>query len=158
LKIGVSAAVAGSAISCGRNKGPWHVFTAEEAHTVEAITAQIIPRDQDAGALEAGVVDFIDRQLAGHYAEFQKTYRDGIAKTDQVSLAMASGRFVDLPFDQQTKVLKAIEKKEKEFFSLIVAHTMQGFYGDGRHGGNRDHVSWAMLGVPNPPIRGRRKV
>lgn len=125
---------------------------------VEAITDQIIPRDQDPGAVDAGVVDFIDRQLVGHYAEFQKTYREGIAKTDEASLAMANARFMDLPFDQQTKVLKAVEKKEKEFFSLIVAHTMQGFYGDGRHGGNRDHVSWAMLGIPNPPIRGRRKV
>jgi gluconate 2-dehydrogenase gamma chain len=32
---------------------------------------------------------------------------------------------------------------------------MQGFYGDPRHGGNRDRVSWKMLGVPYPPVRGR---
>jgi len=34
-------------------------------------------------------------------------------------------------------------------------HTMMGFYGDPRHGGNKDRVSWKMLGVPDPPIRGR---
>jgi gluconate 2-dehydrogenase gamma chain len=32
---------------------------------------------------------------------------------------------------------------------------MQGFYGDPRHGGNREGVSWKMLGLPYPPIRGR---
>jgi gluconate 2-dehydrogenase gamma chain len=38
---------------------------------------------------------------------------------------------------------------------LILAHTRQGFYGDPRHGGNRNRVSWKMIGVPFPPIRGR---
>jgi len=39
----------------------------------------------------------------------------------------------------------------------VVSHTMQGYYGDPRHGGNRDAVSWTMLGVPASPIRGRAK-
>ncbi len=158
LKIGVSAAVAGSAVSCSRTRSPWRFFTPEEARTVEAICEQIVPADQDPGAAKAGVVNFIDRQLVGHYAEFQKTYREGVAKTDQLSLTMFAARFVDLPLERQTEVLKAMEKSAKEFFSLIVAHTMQGFYGDPRHGGNRDQVSWKMLGVPYPPVRGRRKV
>ncbi len=42
-----------------------------------------------------------------------------------------------------------------EFFGYVVDHTMQGFYGDPRHGGNRDGVSWKMLNLPYPPIRGR---
>jgi gluconate 2-dehydrogenase gamma chain len=33
---------------------------------------------------------------------------------------------------------------------------MQGFYGDPRHGGNREYASWRMLGVPVAPIRGRQ--
>jgi hypothetical protein len=32
---------------------------------------------------------------------------------------------------------------------------MMGFYGDPRHGGNKDRVAWRMLGVPDPPVRGR---
>jgi gluconate 2-dehydrogenase gamma chain len=38
---------------------------------------------------------------------------------------------------------------------MLVAHAMQGFYGDPRHGGNRERVSWKMLGVASPPVRGR---
>ena len=30
----------------------------------------------------------------------------------------------------------------KSFFDLVLSHTMQGFYGDPRHGGNRERVSW----------------
>ena len=47
------------------------------------------------------------------------------------------------------------EENSKEFFDLILAHTRQGFYGDPRHGGNRDRVSWKMVGLPFPPVRGR---
>ena len=32
---------------------------------------------------------------------------------------------------------------------------MMGFYGDPRHGGNRNRVAWTMIGMPDPPIRGR---
>ena len=32
---------------------------------------------------------------------------------------------------------------------------MMGFYGDPRHGGNKDRVAWQMLGMPDPPVRGR---
>jgi gluconate 2-dehydrogenase gamma chain len=32
---------------------------------------------------------------------------------------------------------------------------MEGYYGSPRHGGNRDAVSWRMLGLDEPPLRGR---
>jgi gluconate 2-dehydrogenase gamma chain len=68
--------------------------------------------------------------------------------------------------DQQDAVLQSMEKGQargegwqqvsaKSFFDLVVSHTMQGFYGDPRHGGNRERVSWKMLRLPYPPVRGR---
>ena len=53
-------------------------------------------------------------------------------------------------------MLREVEQKAKAFFDLVLAHTMQGFYGDPRHGGNREAVSWKMLALPFPPVRGRR--
>ena len=41
------------------------------------------------------------------------------------------------------------------FFQRLRDYSMMGFYGDPRHGGNRNRVSWKMLGVPDPPVRGR---
>jgi gluconate 2-dehydrogenase gamma chain len=54
-------------------------------------------------------------------------------------------------------VLEDIENRSRVFFDLILAHTLQGFYGDPRHGGNRNMASWRMLGLACPPVRGRRQ-
>lgn len=149
--------LAGTALSCRRSKSPWRFFSAEEARTLEALCGQIIPEDQDPGAVSAGVVVFLDRQLTRFYKPLQETYRQGIAAVARESLATAGRPFADLPVDAQLAALGRMEKNErtKPFFDLLVSHTMQGFYGDPRHGGNRDRVSWKMLGVPYPPVRGR---
>ena len=71
-------------------------------------------------------------------------------------IVFASIARVDVRFlSGQAEVLCDVEKKAKPFFDLVVAHTMQGFYGDPRHGGNRDAASWTMLGLAFPPVRGR---
>jgi gluconate 2-dehydrogenase gamma chain len=107
--------------------------------------------------VQAGVVRFMDTQLTRFYKPLQKTYRRGIARIDQFSLDVAGKAFADLPAAQQLDVLHRIESNPelKPFFDLLVAHTMQSFYGDPRHGGNRDRVSWKMVGLPYPPLRGR---
>jgi gluconate 2-dehydrogenase gamma chain len=151
--MGVAATIGGTAVSC--SSGRWRFFTPEEARTVDAICEQIIPSDQDPGAHQAGVVNYIDLQLTKHFKSLQKTYREGIAAVDSISTARFSRRFADLNFAEQTEVLRNAEKKAKPFFDLVVAHTMQGFYGDPRHGGNRDAASWKMLGLAFPPVRGR---
>ena len=153
----IVAGLAGTAASCARSKSPWRFFSMQEARTVEAVCAQIIPQDRDPGAVQAGVVTFIDRQLAGFYKPLQKVYRQGIAGIDRDSRGFAGRVFADLPAASQIDVLRRIERnpETKPFFDLLVAHAMQGFYGDPRHGGNRERASWKMLGVASPPLRGR---
>jgi gluconate 2-dehydrogenase gamma chain len=157
LGAGLSVA-AGSAVSCNRAVKPgagWRFFTAAEARTVEAICAQLIPADQDPGAKEAGAVNFIDLQLSRRYKKHRAAYRKGIAVVDGVSRSKFGKAFVELAGEQQVKVLNDAEKNSKPFFELILAHTRQGFYGDPRHGGNRNMASWKMVGLPFPPVRGR---
>jgi len=153
----LAAGVAGSTVACSRRNSPWQFFSLEEARTIEAICAQIIPEDQDAGAIRAGVVRFLDKQLSGFYKPLQDTYRAGIAEIDRKSIALGGKKFAELPAGSQLELLRRIEKDSdlKPFFNLLIDHAMQGFYGDPRHGGNRDRVSWKMLGVPYPPVRGR---
>lgn len=166
MRIAATVAAAGPAISCARTLSPWWFFTPEEAKTLEAMCERIIPADQDPGAAYAGVVNFIDRQLMGHFRRHQKTYREGIASVNQTGLGLHGKKFLDLGAEQQAALLAALEKNQvpkeiwrngaaRRFFDLLVSHTMQGFYGDPRHGGNRDAVSWKILGLPYPPVRGR---
>ncbi len=122
---------------------------------MEALCDQIIPTDQDPGAAWAGTLYYIDSQLVGHFRKLQTAYRDGLAAFDADCLSAHRAQFADLPFDQQTDFLNHPAASLHPFFDMVIAHTMQGFYGDARHQGNRDAVSWRMLGIPVIPIRGR---
>jgi gluconate 2-dehydrogenase gamma chain len=153
------AAVTGSLSACRKNAragSAWRVFTDDEARTVDAICEQLIPADGDPGAHDAGVVNFIDIQLATHLRRHRRAYREGIAKLDATSRARFGRRFTDLSSDQATELLSDLDQNADAFFELILTHTRQGFYGDPRHGGNRDRVSWKMLRLPFPQVRGRQ--
>ncbi len=157
LQVAASAASA-AAVSCGGRASPWRVFTAEEGETANAICDRIIPADQDPGAAAAGAVNYIDRQLNGPLRKYRRAYRDGLLGIDKASLAQFGKRFAGLGPDERDQLLAAVDAgngEAKLFFDLIRDHTMQGFYGDPRHGGNREYASWLMLGVPPAPVRGR---
>jgi gluconate 2-dehydrogenase gamma chain len=116
---------------------PLRVLTADQAKLLEQICEQIIPADQDPGARDVGVIYFIDQQLAGPYKRFRTRYQEG--------LAAMPAQFLSWSFDQQAKYLQSIEKTP--FFEMVIDHTMQGFYGSPRHGGNKGEASWKMLGI-----------
>jgi gluconate 2-dehydrogenase gamma chain len=157
LGAGIWAAVAGAAVSLPRwvRNSPWRSLSSQEARTVDAICAQLIPADQDPGAREAGVVNYIDIQLARSLRRYRSVYRSGLAAIDSASRARFGQAFADLPAGSQTEILQAAERDSKPFFDLILAHCRQGFYGDPRHGGNRNMASWKMLKLPFPMVRGR---
>jgi gluconate 2-dehydrogenase gamma chain len=157
--LGTGLGAAWASVSCTRGAPgrTWRFFTSAEAQTVDAICAQLIPADRDPGAKEARVVDFIDLQLAIRFKKHRAAYRQGVEAVDAASRSAFGKRFVDLAAAQQIEVLNVIEEKSPDFFDLIVTHTRQGFYGDPRHGGNRNRVSWKMLGLAFPPVRGRER-
>ena len=167
LQIAATTAASGAAVSCSKQTSPWRFLTAQEAFTLDAIAERIIPADEDAGASDAGAVTFIDRQLTGILKKHQKTYRSGLIGIDHASRGRFGKPFAELEPAQQDEILSAAEAAKvdakdwnpaqaKAFFELVRDHVMQSFYGDPRHGGNRDYASWRMLGVPVSPIRGRR--
>ncbi len=142
-------------------------FTDSEAATVNALCERIIPADEDPGAAWAGVVEFIDRKLVGYHRRYQSLYRIGIKGVGESSLTLFNQEFIGLANAQQDELLRQLESNRapgaawrqvsaSDFFSRLVDHTLEGFYGGPRHGGNRDAVSWRMLGLPTPPVRSRR--
>jgi gluconate 2-dehydrogenase gamma chain len=115
----------------------------------------IVPADDAPGARDAGVIQYIDRQLTRHFREHRHTYRDGLAAADR----LAGCAYADLPSERRQQILKDLERNPatRPFVDLLVTHAMQGFYGNPRHGGNHDFVSWRMLGIPPIPVRGRNR-
>ena len=139
-----------------------------EARTLEAVLAELIPADGSPGAVEAGVLEYMDRILAGPWKDQAQTYRDGLAGIEESSRTLFHRPFGELAPPERAKVLSALEDgtapgetwkrlPPRTFFGLVVDHALQGFYGDPRHGGNRDAASWTMLALPYPPVRGRRR-
>jgi gluconate 2-dehydrogenase gamma chain len=165
LKTGAVAAAA-TAVACGGPRGRWRSLTEDEAKTLLAACDQIVPPDEDPGAAQAGVVTFVDRQLATRRKSEKPLFQAGVRGLDATARRRHGQAFAALPFEAQTALLQDVETGAVEaadwkgvepgaFFRLLREHTMMGFYGDPRHGGNADRVSWRILGVPDPPIRGR---
>lgn len=146
----------------------YRFFTEAEAALLIPICEQIIPRDDTPGATDAGVIHYIDRQVSSVLSRHQQTYRQGLAAFRQTCLQVFKQPFEQLPFDTQTEALRQLEagKAPKElwrepsakvFFNLVCDHTMQGFYGSPRHGGNRDYASYRMLGLAYPNLIGQNR-
>jgi gluconate 2-dehydrogenase gamma chain len=165
LKTGTVAAAA-TAAGCGEAGARWRVLTAAEAATLAAACDRIIPPDEDLGASQAGVVVFVDRQLATREKDQLGLWRAGLAGLGAAARRAHAKPFAELGEAEQTALLQQAERGEGEradwgeaspaqFFRALRSFTMMGFYGDPRHGGNEGRVAWRMIGVPDPPVRGR---
>jgi len=147
---------------------PWRFITVQESNLLDALVEQIIPTDEWPGGRDAGVTNFIDMQLTGPYTRFQETYRKGLMAIQETCKNKFQKRFEELPFDQQTQFLKSMEAGkmegklwekgfDRQFFRLIRDHSLQGFYGSPRHGGNKNNVSYKMMRLDYPVIIGQNR-
>ena len=122
-------------------------FTAEEWAFISAAVAVLIPSDAlGPGAAEAGVPEFIDRQLNTRYgsgglwymqgpfrpdapAELgyqlklspQEIYRLGIQETDAWCKAQWQRPFAEMPLAQQEQALEALDSGKAQFQSVPAA-------------------------------------
>ena len=117
----------------------------------DGVCDQIVPADDFPSASQAGVLNYIDRQLVRHYRRHRDAYRQGLAEYEQ-SAANASAQISRrLPQCSNLQLSPRSEQQDRAFFELVRDHTLEGYYGSPRHGGNRDAVSWRMLGLAEPP-------
>ena len=156
----------------GDIKVPLRFFTASEARVVQAACERIFPTDAAGpGATEAGVVIYIDRQLAGPYGRDKyrytkppfvesvpehgyqgkqnprEIYREGIARLgDLTALAPAA----------RDEKLRTIETTT--FFRLLRQHTIEGMFSDPLHGGNANMIGWQLIGYPGPRMSYREEI
>jgi gluconate 2-dehydrogenase gamma chain len=129
-------------------------FDAHQRATIEAAMARIIPTDDQAGANEAGTVEFVDRYLSGLefiYAKpdgsgFEKLegrraqawqqrieilrakYVEGIKELDRSSQSRFAADFVQLATEQQDGILYNMERPALQVEAeLTEAQAVAGF-------------------------------
>jgi gluconate 2-dehydrogenase gamma chain len=152
----VAVAAASAATSCRRSpRSIWRTLTDSEARTLGVLCDEVIPADDYPSAERAGAVQFLDIQLTKHYKKHREAYRQGVARAEAASLRKFGQPPETLASAQRLLLAEEVDRSDPAFFAMLVAHTMQSFYGSPRHGGNRDAVSWRMLGVPPVQVRGR---
>jgi gluconate 2-dehydrogenase gamma chain len=143
-----------------------YILTNEEANILDALADQIVPPDEFAGGKEAGVTNFIDRQLAGFYSEHVTMYRNCLSGLNNTCVEFYGKEFISLDFDTQFEFLTDIERgiyndadwngfQPSSFFGTLRDHCLQGFYGGPRHGGNRNFISYRMMRLDYPFLVGR---
>ncbi len=145
-------------------KVPLRFFTEQEAFAVAAAAAQIFPADDSGpGANEAGVVIYIDRQLAGPYGRdryrfTQPPFENGVPEQGYQGKATPAEIYREglhqirglhqLSSQGQHAALTRIEKTP--FFQMLKTHTIEGMFCDPMHGGNAGLIGWQLIGFPGP--------
>jgi gluconate 2-dehydrogenase gamma chain len=153
-------------------------FNSAEAAFIEAAVARLIPKDEQwGGALEAAVPNYVDKQLAGAWGAGERLYRSGpwqagtpsqgyqlpftpaeLFRTALTAIdkALAQTPFARMSADQQDAYLTRLQKGGTDlggvpsdvFFAQLWESTLEGFFSDPVYGGNRNMVSWRMIGFP----------
>ena len=163
---------------------PLLTLTATEAAFLSAAYDTIIPADAlSPSGTDCGLVNYIDRQLAGAWGNGARLYRSGpfvpgkpeqgyqlsltpreffaagIKAANEWSRKTYGKEFDRLAPADREAALKTMEagKAEfadisgKQFFEALLQSAMEGFFADPIYGGNRDKVSWRMIGYPGLP-------
>jgi gluconate 2-dehydrogenase gamma chain len=134
---------------------PGKTLTPGEARTLAAIADRIFPKTDTPGAVEIGVLNYIDIALTGDYAPLAPLYRQGLRAVNRLAQAKFDKRFPDLNEEQKDAVLIEFEtgsvrgcKKAAEFFETVRYHVLEGVFCEPQYGGNKGMIGWRLVGFP----------
>jgi len=136
-------------------------LTETEADTLAAVLARLIPRDEHGpGAAEAQVLAFIERALASDLSASRALYAQNLTALATWAAAEHGAPFARLDAAAQDALLARLEDGSAPgfspaadvFFELVRLHAIEGMFADPRHGGNRRHAGWDLIGFPGPKV------
>jgi gluconate 2-dehydrogenase gamma chain len=141
-------------------------FDEAEALLIAAAAARIFPSDDTGpGAAEAGVILYIDRQLASPYGRDRYRYTEppfeagvpeqGYQGKETPRELYRQGLLLLARFDELTPTAQDARLHQIErtpFFRLLRQHTIEGMFSDPMHGGNIGLIGWQLIGYPGPQM------
>lgn len=134
-------------------------FTDEAFAALAAACERILPRDEDPGALEANVPEYIDRMLQTEEMQhLREDFVSGVDALDRRAQGLFGKGFAALAPAQQDQILTEFKDSgategEARFYEYLLVLTLEGMFGDPSYGGNKDKVGWALIGfgTSEPP-------
>jgi len=137
-------------------------LTATEAATLSALLDGMFPADEHGpGALEIGVLDYLQRALTGPYNDLAPIYRRALAALDDVARREHGRSFSQLTNQQRDAMIARFECGQLEksgledvagFFDLVWRHLREGLFADPVHGGNHQMLGWRLIGFPGAQV------
>ncbi len=127
-------------------------FTNAEWAVMTAAVDRILPKDQDPGALEADVPEYIDRILQSKELRRMKDdFLGGLNALDRRATKRFGKGFAFCEAAQMDELLgefKDYEGKagDAKWYEILLVLTMEGFLGDPSYGGNKNRVGWDLVG------------
>lgn len=127
-------------------------FTNDEFRVVEAAVDRIIPKDEDPGALEANVAEYIDRALQlPQLSKMRDEFTAATAALNRRAQRMFKVPFYEATAEQRDELLRIFRDSaegsgEAHYYELLIVLTMEGFLGDPSYGGNKDRAGWKLVG------------
>lgn len=127
-------------------------LTNEEYDTVAAAVERICPRDEEPGAIDLGVPEYIDRALA---TPTLSHVRDDFVRGTEALMRRAGTRhrkpFASLTASEQDALLTEFKESpagsgEAHYWTVLIGLTMEGLFGDPVHGGNKAGRGWELIG------------
>jgi Gluconate 2-dehydrogenase subunit 3 len=117
----------GRCLSPGHWDIPTHTLDLTEAVLIAAIAEQVIPLEEEPGASQSRVVQFIDQQLEGALARLEPAYHQGLKAFDCACHADTGSGFLALSTDQRRAYLSRIERGHKlaAFYGIVCEHARQ---------------------------------
>ncbi len=131
------------------------MLTSSHWNTLRSLMNRIIPPDDFPDAWEAGVGDYLARQFEGDLRAQAAAYQLGLEAVEAEAQALAGKGFTALDASAQDTILRQLEAGQvvtpwpadpAHFFHMVIEHVMEGYYSDPGNGGNRDAISWRMIG------------
>ncbi len=127
-------------------------FTDEEFRTLTAAVDRIVPRDQDPGAVDANVPEYIDKALVDpQLHQMRDDLIPGLGLLDKKAHGGYQKPFADLTAEQRDTIIGSLRQGDKgsmeqRVLELLIVMTMEGLLSDPSYGGNKDRVGWALVG------------
>jgi hypothetical protein len=90
-------------------------FNRHEARTAAALFERMFPADENGpGATEIGVVAYLDRALAGAYADKVVPYRLGLAALDRTAKQLCGKTFADCEVERLHLIVRLLGTQASE--------------------------------------------
>ena len=106
-------------------------FSGAQIELVTEVLNRIIPASGKMPGAGEIAVDYLD-QVVGSSPRLKRIFANGVSRIEVGADRVYSQDFLGLSGEQMDAVLRQVEADEEEFFDLLVRHTYNGYYTDGR--------------------------